>query len=188
MKALKLAVVASALAAGCAVAPPDNTFAYKPGTGTVQNVQHARVAIPGGTVPSTPLKRMAEPRWVDGYQLSLRMDDGTTQAITQDSDAFHAGERVQVTPQGRVLKLPAANIATASAATPIVTAVRAGGATVQSVAAASVASAAAGASTPAEQLTLTMDDGTSQVLTVQGMSFRPGERVSVTPDGRVLRP
>jgi hypothetical protein len=61
---------------------------------------------------------------------------------------------------------------------------------VQSVAAASVVSAAAGgtaASAPAEQLTLRMDDGTTQLLTVQGGKFQLGERVSVTPDGRVLR-
>ena len=80
MKALKLAVVASAavlaMAAGCAVSPPDNTYAFKPGTGTVESVRQARVAIPGGTAPSTPLKQMVEPRWMDGYQLSLRMDDG----------------------------------------------------------------------------------------------------------------
>jgi hypothetical protein len=108
MKALKLAVIASVLAAGCvSVSPPDNTYAFRPGTGTVQNVQQARVAIPGGTVPSTPIRRLAEPRYIDGYQLSLRMDDGTVQAITQDSDAFHAGDRVQITEQGRVLKLPA---------------------------------------------------------------------------------
>jgi len=110
MKALKLAVVASAavlaVAAGCAVSPPDNTYAFKPGTGTVESVRQGRVAIPGGTAPSTPLKQMVEPRWMDGYQLSLRMDDGTVQAITQDSDSFHAGDRVQITEQGRVLKLP----------------------------------------------------------------------------------
>ena len=106
MKALKLVVLASALAAGCAVSPPDNTYAYKVGTGTVQNVQHARVQIPGGTAPSTPLKEMTQPKWMDGYQLTLRMDDGTTQMITQDSDAFRTGERVEITPQGRVLKLP----------------------------------------------------------------------------------
>jgi len=107
MRILRLAVVASVLAAGCAVSPPDNTYAYKVGSGTVQNVQHARVQIPGGTAPSTPLKEMTQPKWMDGYQLTLRMDDGTTQMITQDSDAFHMGERVEVTPQGRVLKLPA---------------------------------------------------------------------------------
>ena len=107
MRVLKLAVVASAFAAGCAgVSPPDNTYAFKPGDGTVENVRQARVQIPGGTAPATPLKRFTEPSWVDGYQLALRMDDGTTQAMTQDSAAFHAGDRVQVTEQGRVLKLP----------------------------------------------------------------------------------
>ena len=110
MKALKLAVLASAAitaAAGCAVSPPDNTYAFKPGTAVVENVRQARVQIPGGTAPSTPLKQLTEPKWMDGYQLTLRMDDGTTQMITQDSDAFHAGDRVEITPQGRVLKMPA---------------------------------------------------------------------------------
>jgi len=107
MKRLRLSLVTSALvAAGCAVSPPDNTYAFRPGTGTVENVQAARVAIPGGTAPKTPLQQMTAPRWMEGHQLSLRMDDGTVQAITQDSDAFHAGDRVQVTPEGRVLKAP----------------------------------------------------------------------------------
>jgi len=106
MRVLKLAVLASALAAGCAVSPPDNTYAYKPGTGTVDSVREARVAIPGGTAPGTPIKQMTQARWVQGYQLSLHMDDGTIQAITQDSNAFHAGDRVEITQQGRVLKLP----------------------------------------------------------------------------------
>jgi len=107
MKALRLAVLTSALVTACAVQPPDNTYAFRPGTGTVENVREARVAIPGGTAPVTPLKRMAQARYVEGYQLSLRMDDGTVQAITQDSDAFHAGDRVQITQEGRVLKVPA---------------------------------------------------------------------------------
>jgi len=115
VKGLKLAALAAAVAGACAVSPPDNTFAYKPGIGMVENVRPGRVAIPGGSLPGsaaaggrveTPLRRMTEPRWVDGYQLTLRMDDGTTQAITQNSDAFHVGERVQVTPGGRVLKHP----------------------------------------------------------------------------------
>jgi len=107
MKRLRLSLVTSALvAAGCAVSPPDNTYAFRPGTGTVENVQAARVAIPGGTAPKTPLQQMTAPRWMEGHQLSLRMDDGTVQAITQDSDAFHVGDRVQVAPEGRVLKAP----------------------------------------------------------------------------------
>jgi outer membrane lipoprotein SlyB len=181
---LSFATAAVAFAAGCvSVSPPDNTYAFRPGTGTVENVHPARVAIPGGTAPSTPLRQLAEPRYIDGYQLSLRMDDGTLQAITQDSDAFHSGDRVQVTPQGRIHKLRVA--AASAAAAPV--AARPGGATVEAVAAAS-ASSAAGGSAPAEQLTLHMDDGTTQLLTVQGATFQPGERVSVSADGRVLRP
>src|SRR5919201_5073876 len=121
MKALRLAVLACALvAAGCAISPPDNTYAFKPGTGVVESVRKARVEIPGGTAPQTALRNMAAPKWIDGYQLSLSMDDGTAQAITQDGSDFHVGDRVQVTPQGRVLKIPAVTEAAALA-------VRAGG-------------------------------------------------------------
>jgi len=176
MKLLKVSVVASVLAAGCAhVSPPDNTYAFRPGIGTVENVQPARVAIPGGTAPKTPLQQMTAPRWMEGYQLSLKMDDGTAQAITQDSDAFHMGDRVQVTPEGRVLK--------AASPTPALLALRPGSGTVQSIAA--VPSAAAGASAPSQQLTVRMDDGSTQVLTFQGGSFQPGERISIATDGRV---
>lgn len=178
MKAFKLAVLASALAAGCAASPPDNTYAFKAGNGTVQNVRQARVQIPGGTAPSTPLKRLAEPRWLDGYQLTLRMDDGTTQAITQDSDAFHAGDRVQVTPQGRILKL-AANAPAVSVLVP-------GTGTVQAIAA-NPPSAAAGGSVAGQEIQLRMDNGTTQWVNVQGATFRAGDRVTVTADGRVLR-
>ena len=107
MKALKLAVLVSAISTGCAISPPDNTYAFRPGTGTVENVRQARVEIPGGTAPTTPLRRMTQPKWMDGYQLTLRMDENLTQQITQDSGAFHAGDRVQITQEGRVLKVPA---------------------------------------------------------------------------------
>ena len=176
MTLLRLSVVASALfAAGCtSVSPPDNTYAFRPGTGTVENVRDARVAIPGGTAPKAPLQEMAAPRWMDGYQLSLRMDDGTTQAITQNSDAFHAGDRVQVTPEGRVLKVPASQASAAQSS-----GLRPGSGTIQSV---------TPTATSAQQVSLAMDDGTTQVVTLQGASVRPGERVSITADGRMLRP
>lgn len=172
MKLLRLSLVTSAFAAaaGCAVSPPDNTYAFRPGTGTVENVQQARVAIPGGTAPKTPLQQMTAPRWMEGYQLSLKMDDGTRQAITQDSDDFHAGDRVQVTPEGRVLKAPPGTPAVAW---------RAGNGTVQS--------AAGGSGASPQQVTVRMDDGTTQVLTMQGATFQPGERVAIGADGRVLR-
>ena len=172
MRLLRLSVVASALAAvGCTtVSPPDNTYAFRPGTGTVQSVRDARVAVPGGTAPKTPLQEMAKPRWMDGYQLSLRMDDGTVQAITQNSSEFGAGDRVQVTQEGRVLKVPATQSS--------VSAIRPGNGTIQSV-------------TPtgsAQQVSVTMDDGSTQVVTLQGAAVRPGERVGITADGRMVRP
>ena len=172
MKRLASVFALAALATSCAISPPDNTYAFRPGTGTVENVQAARVAIPGGTAPQTPLREMTRARYMDGYQLALRMDDGTTQAITQDSDAFKAGERVQVTPEGRVLKLPAGAAPSA--------AFRSGNGTVQS--------AAAGGSASSQSLTVRMDDGSTQALTVQGASFQPGERVAIGADGRVQRP
>jgi outer membrane lipoprotein SlyB len=173
MRLLRLSLVASALvAAGCTtVSPPDNTYAFRPGTGTVQSVQEARVAIPGGTAPKTPLQEMTKPRWMDGYQLSLRMDDGTMQAITQNSSQFHAGDRVQVTQEGRVLKVPAASSGALG--------IRPGNGTIQSVTA---------TGTSAQQVGVAMDDGTTQVVTLQGAAVRPGERVTITADGRMLRP
>src|SRR5437899_944660 len=57
MRLLRLSAVASALvAAGCTSVPPDDTNAFTPGTGTVEAVHAPRVA-----------------RWIEGYQLSLRM-------------------------------------------------------------------------------------------------------------------
>lgn len=187
MRPYRLSLIAAAFAAtGCvSVAPPDNTYAFRPGTGTVQSAQEARVAIPGGTAPRTPLQDLAKPRWIDGYQLALRMDDGTTQAITQDSSEFHAGDRVQVTPEGRMLKLPAAQSSAPQSSAPL--AVRAGGGTVQSVAGGSVSAAAGASSSTPQTVTLRMDDGTTQVLSVQGITLRPGDRVSITPDGRLLK-
>lgn len=187
MRALRLAVLTSAVlvATGCAVAPPDNTYAYKPGTAVVENVRQARVQIPGGTAPSTPLKQLTEPRWMDGYQLTLRMDDGTTQMITQDSDAFRAGERVEVTPQGRVLKLSANSPTPAPASAPVSVLVPGTG-TVESVGA-NTASAATGASAAGQELQIRMDNGTTQWVNAQGMTFQNGDRVTITADGRITR-
>jgi outer membrane lipoprotein SlyB len=105
---------------GCAVAPPDDTVAFRPGTAVVQDVRAARVALPpagrgaiagseaaGGRYGS-PVERVLRPRWVEGYQLTLRMDDGSVQRVTQDSAAFQAGERVQVMADGRIVKTTAA--------------------------------------------------------------------------------
>ena len=48
-----------------------------------------------------------------------------------------------------------------------------------------VQSAAAGGSA-SQSVTVRMDDGTTQALTVQGgASFQPGERVAIGTDGRI---
>jgi outer membrane lipoprotein SlyB len=44
-------------------------------------------------------------RTADAYQLTLRMDDGTTQNIIQDNREFQVGDRVQITNDGRVVLL-----------------------------------------------------------------------------------
>lgn len=180
MTSFRLSLITAAFAAaGCvSVAPPDNTYAFRPGNGTVQNVQEARVAVPGGTAPKTPLQDMTRARWIDGYQLSLRMDDGTVQAITQTSSEFRAGDRVQVTQEGRVLKVPASQ-ASATTQPSAALGIRPGSGTIQSV---------TPTGTSAQQVSLAMDDGTSQVVTLQGTSVRPGERVTLTADGHMVRP
>jgi hypothetical protein len=58
---------------------------------------------------------------------------------------------------------------------------------VQSVAGGSVSAAAGASSSTPQTVTLRMDDGTTQVLSVQGITLQPGDRVSITPDGRLLK-
>ena len=183
MRHLSRAALSLVLVAGCAASPPDNTFAYRPGNGTVASVKAARVQIPAGSLPGsaaaggrveTPLSRLARPRWVDGYQLELRMDDGTTQAITQDSGSFRAGDRIQVTPEGRVLQTaePAPTVAAGSTA-PAAPALAAPG-TVQSV-------------TAGGQVEMRMDDGTTRTLIMPAGAVEPGDRLMIGADGSVSR-
>jgi outer membrane lipoprotein SlyB len=124
------ALLLAGMLVGCAVAPPDDTVAFRPGAAVVQDVRAARVALPpagrgaiagseaaGGSYGS-PVERVLRPRWVDGYQLTLRMDDGSIQRVTQDSAAFRAGDRVQVMTDGRIVKTIAAAPAPAAPAAP----------------------------------------------------------------------
>ena len=115
MKAL-IALLALAMLAGCAISPPDDKLAYRSGTGVVQAVQPGRVELPrpgsgvvagwetaGGGYGSM-VERLFRARWTE--QLTLKMDDGATQKVTQDSGAFKEGDRVEVTSDGRVVKTP----------------------------------------------------------------------------------
>jgi hypothetical protein len=193
--------------AACAVSPPDSTLAFRPGVGTVEAVRPARVALPpqgGGAIAGseaargsygTPVERVFRPRWTEGYQLTLQMADGSTQQVTQDSAGFQVGDRVQVTPEGRVVKIDAAAASHAPAAVaPARAAHRPGLGTVESasvVSLASAPSAAAGgtgaAASPTMAYRLRMADGSTQDVILAGERFAVGERVELTREGRLVR-
>lgn len=179
--------------AGCAVSPPDNTVNYRPGIGVVEAVQPARVALPrsgGGAIAGS--------RWTNGYQLTLKMDDGTSQKIAQDSVAFAAGDRIQITPEGRIARIvavappsPVASATPAPSASPA-EAYRPGVGIVESATvgslSASTSSAAGGASGPTMAYRLKMLDGTTQHVVQVGPRFHVGDRVQLTREGRIVRP
>ena len=209
--------------AGCAVSPPDDTVAFRPGNGVIEAVQPARVALPragsgaiagseaaGGSYGS-PIERVLRPRWVEGYQLTLKMDDGTSQKITQDGTGFQIGDRVQITAEGRVVKMiamlpsaPSAKPATPPvAAAPVspapsappaapVRSYRPGIGVVESATVVSLSSstsaAAGGASGPTIAYRVRMLDGSMQDVVQVGPRFNVGERVQLTREGRVVRP
>jgi hypothetical protein len=88
------APVASA-SAGSSVAS-----AWKPGVGVIQTIslgtpQAQASASAGGTTSSA----------VSGpYNMTLRMNDGSVQTLVVDNRAFLVGDRVQVTPEGRMIR------------------------------------------------------------------------------------
>ena len=90
---LLFGLLAAAVLAGCLESLPKT----KPGMGVVQDIRRSpadgpdRVAA-GGGFPA-------------GYFVWVRMDDGTVQTVQQISGALRKGDRVQVTPEGRVEKL-----------------------------------------------------------------------------------
>jgi hypothetical protein len=146
------------------------------------------------------------------------MDDGTLQRITRDSAAFEVGDRVQVTAEGRVVKIaiattPGPAVATPApavtappavatpapavaapptAASPAPPKYRAGVGVIESasvVSLPSTSSAAAGAtSAPTMAYRLRMSDGTTQSVLQAGERFQVGDRVQLTGEGRLIRP
>jgi hypothetical protein len=81
-------------------APTASASAWKPGAGVIQTMSLGTPAAQasasaGGTTSSA----------VSGpYRVSLRMDDGTVQTLLVDNRAFLVGDRVQVTPEGRMIR------------------------------------------------------------------------------------
>ena len=168
------ALLALGMLVACA-GSPDNPSAFRPGVGMVEAVRPVRVAL------------------ADGYQLTLRMDDGSIQRVTQDSPAFQVGDRVQVTPDGRFFKTATVVI---PAPVTIAQAYRPGVGTVESASVVSLSSGnpataggTAGAATnPRMAYRLKMLDGTMQDVVQEGERFELGEQVRLTGDGRLVRP
>ncbi len=79
---------------GTVIVPAGNVF--RAGDGTVEAVQavHITPAASASTGASAP-ERLA-------YRLSLRMSDGSMQAVDQDNPGFRVGDRVEITPDGKV--------------------------------------------------------------------------------------
>lgn len=74
--------------------PPERT--YRPGIGTVESasivsLSSSQSAAAGGTTGPTM-----------GYR--LRMADGTMQGVVQTGERFAVGDRVEITPDGRLIR------------------------------------------------------------------------------------
>ena len=87
-----------------AAAPVYPVASYRPGFGIVEAIALERFASArtpsagaGGTVGHA-IDRT-------GYRLSVRMDDGSVQTIAQDNRDFRVGDRVQLTADGRVIRM-----------------------------------------------------------------------------------
>ena len=104
-----------AVPAGTVIVPPGSTVAvspntisvpagttgalrFDPGNGRVESVNLVNLVPSASAGSSTP----ALARSV--YRLAIRMDDGVLQMLDQDSAAFRAGDRVEVTRDGRIIR------------------------------------------------------------------------------------
>jgi len=72
--------------------------AYRPGFGIVESISLVTLpasASAGGSLPA-----------VTGgpYRMTLRMDDGTIQTVISDTRAVLVGDRVQIMPDGRLVR------------------------------------------------------------------------------------
>jgi hypothetical protein len=92
------AVVVPAAPAAVAVAPA--AVRFDPGNGTVTSVAWVSAVAPsasaGASVIGPPAKNV--------YRLGIRMDDGATQTLDQDSSAFHVGDRIEVTRDAHIVR------------------------------------------------------------------------------------
>jgi hypothetical protein len=94
--------VAVRTAPGAPVPAPTASSSWKSGVGVIQTISLGTPsaedsASAGGTAPSAVTG-------MGPYRMTLRMDDGTLQTLTVDNRAFLVGDRVQVSPEGRMIR------------------------------------------------------------------------------------
>jgi outer membrane lipoprotein SlyB len=78
-------------------ASPVDSASLRAGFGIIQSislVNPPESAAAGGTAPVAR----------GPYRISLRMDDGSTQSMVVDNRAFLVGDRVQVMPDGKLIR------------------------------------------------------------------------------------
>lgn len=81
---------------GAVIVPAGNVF--RAGMGTVEAVQALHIApAPSASAGASLPERLA-------YRLSLKMDDGSMQAVDQDNPGFRVGDRVEIASNGRVVR------------------------------------------------------------------------------------
>jgi hypothetical protein len=80
-----------------ACASPQHGLSYRPGFGVVQSMSHPwHSASAGASAPAS------------GYQLEVRMADGTTQSVDvlAMEDLIRVGDRIEITDRGRIRLSP----------------------------------------------------------------------------------
>jgi len=83
-----------------APAPTASASAWKPGVGVIQTISlGAPPAQDSASAGGTTSSAVSGP-----YRMTLRMDNGTVQTLVVDNRAFLVGDRVQVTPDGRMIR------------------------------------------------------------------------------------
>lgn len=111
MARLAASLIVLAFLAACSSFPRDDSHAYRSGAGVVEAVRVVDEMAPpnrtAGTIEGSPAhngSNTAAESSIEGYQLTIRMDDGQVQTLTQDNPDFRVGDRVQVTRDGRIVK------------------------------------------------------------------------------------
>jgi hypothetical protein len=83
-------------------APTASASAWKPGVGVIQTISLG--APPADASASAGGTAQSAVTGMGPYRMTLRMDDGTTQTLVVDNRAFLVGDRVQVSPDGSMIR------------------------------------------------------------------------------------